>query len=671
MGKTFSTGLLTDGISQDSSNNIGIGGAPSGTNKFEVSGSTKLNGNTAITGSLSVTAGITGSFQGTATTASYVLNAVSASFATTASYAVSASVATNAVTASYVLNAVSASFATSAVTSSFANAFTVAGTLTATTLVVQTITSSVLYSSGSNIFGNSLSNTQVMTGSVGITGSLNVAGTGTFSSSVTASQMMSGGSNKFIKIGNTAGIFTNSTYFTDLVSLDATVLLSRFDGLYTGGIFTYESATADNVGIVSNGAIKMVVNGSPDRGMFISGSGNVGIGTISPTNLITLQKLGSISTTPGIDFRGTLSLGGAYNNLDYNSGRIYAVFDADSYTSARVTIAYPTGAGTFADGLSVKNGNVGIGTTSPSQQFSLGLGSSSTLRTYTTDGQAAMSFYTTTDTNLPRYLDIAAVATGNDGSLGGSNIRFLTQTTSSTPLAIERMRITSGGSVYIGATTASYPTVGYMFGVKATSGTQTYLSIAAPSQTLDSEGLVIGVDASSANIILRDNKYMTFFTNNTEKMRISSAGIITAPYQVSFKAYIYGSNPEVQKSNSITLPYNAEEYDNQGNFSTSTYTFTAPVAGKYLFTVNLNVFGLDDTAYLNFGLYINSSSTRWLYIFSNLPTGNTGDINLSGSDILNLTIGDTVKVRVYTDGSGPFGMSAGLAYNSFSGHLLG
>jgi hypothetical protein len=61
MGKTFSTGLLTDGISQDSSNNIGIGVAPSGTNKFEVSGSTKLNGNTAITGSLSVSGSITGS----------------------------------------------------------------------------------------------------------------------------------------------------------------------------------------------------------------------------------------------------------------------------------------------------------------------------------------------------------------------------------------------------------------------------------------------------------------------------------------------------------------------------------------------------------------------------------------------------------------------------------
>ena len=52
----------------------------------------------------------------------------------------------------------------------------VTGNITAQTLVVQTITSSVLYSSGSNIFGNSLTNTQQFTGSVTVTGSLSVNG---------------------------------------------------------------------------------------------------------------------------------------------------------------------------------------------------------------------------------------------------------------------------------------------------------------------------------------------------------------------------------------------------------------------------------------------------------------------------------------------------------------
>lgn len=44
MGKTFSTGLLTNGLWQDASNNIGIGGSPSGTYKLEVTGTVRGTG---------------------------------------------------------------------------------------------------------------------------------------------------------------------------------------------------------------------------------------------------------------------------------------------------------------------------------------------------------------------------------------------------------------------------------------------------------------------------------------------------------------------------------------------------------------------------------------------------------------------------------------------------
>ena len=60
-------------------------------NEFVAKNGLISQNNTTVSGSLTVTQGITGSFSGsltgTATTASYVLQAVSASFATTASYA--------------------------------------------------------------------------------------------------------------------------------------------------------------------------------------------------------------------------------------------------------------------------------------------------------------------------------------------------------------------------------------------------------------------------------------------------------------------------------------------------------------------------------------------------------------------------------------------------------
>ena len=123
-------------------------------------------GPAVFSGSLTSTAGFTGSFSGTAT---------SASFASTASFVANAQTASfvaNAQSASYVLNAVSSSFATSAVTASYADSLTVAGTLTAQTLVVQTITSSVDFVTGSTRFGSISANTHQFTGSVSVSGSI-------------------------------------------------------------------------------------------------------------------------------------------------------------------------------------------------------------------------------------------------------------------------------------------------------------------------------------------------------------------------------------------------------------------------------------------------------------------------------------------------------------------
>lgn len=151
--------------------------------------------NSTITGSLTVTQGITGSLFGTASYSNTNLSSSYASNSTSASYS------NTSTSASYSNNSTSASFSQTAasVNTLVQNVnvqgnVTVVGTLTAQQYVVSSsvyyVTESFL--SGSHIFGNSLDDTHQFTGSVLITGSLtspNITGSllGTASFATTAS----------------------------------------------------------------------------------------------------------------------------------------------------------------------------------------------------------------------------------------------------------------------------------------------------------------------------------------------------------------------------------------------------------------------------------------------------------------------------------------------------
>jgi hypothetical protein len=154
IGRLFNTGLVTAnyntiigaqiaGLPSTLSNNIILADGQGNIKYRWDATQTNIYGNLAVTGSVIATTGFTGSLFGTA---SWAINALTASSADNL----------------YVRGSLTASAAL------------ITGTITAQTLVVQTVTSSVIYSSGSNRFGNELTNQQTFTGSVSITGSLSV-----------------------------------------------------------------------------------------------------------------------------------------------------------------------------------------------------------------------------------------------------------------------------------------------------------------------------------------------------------------------------------------------------------------------------------------------------------------------------------------------------------------
>jgi hypothetical protein len=441
-----------------------------------ITGSLIVNGDVSITGSISTTAGITGSFSGTATTASYVLQAVSASYATTASFVTTAQTASSvsALNQTLIVSGSTSMTGSLQVTGSVSTT----GTITAQTLVVQTVTSSVIYSSGSNIFGNNLTDTQKFTGSVLVTGSLSVTTTGTeFQVNPTG-----------VKIGNVltdTHTVTGSVYVTgglyiagNNIGVNTTSATSPLSLYYpsTGSEFNYIKMEMPSWGGSSNfkkniiwhdsgqvvGAIGMsfasnqtymdfhsFYNTAATTGslMRIQGNGNVGIGTTSPAYTLDVNGPIRIAGTTA----QALYLYGAATVKPYIVINEFGVRDwkigAGTTSSGKLSITATLGG---TDGITIDgSGNVGIGTSSPSYLLDvngmariLRNGGDEALRISNDNGY--IGFFNTANSTRSGYIQ------GNTTSLQISTslampIQFLTSDA-------EKMRISSAGDVFIGCT---------------------------------------------------------------------------------------------------------------------------------------------------------------------------------------------------------------------------
>ena len=196
------------------------------------------------------------------------------------------------------------------------------GTVTAQRLVVQTVSSSVIYSSGSNIFGDELTDTQQFTGSVTITGSLGVNGPSTFNGRVTATNL-------------TGSLFGTSSWAT--TSSFALSGNGPFSGSFSGSFFgngggltniSASSVVGLNLSLISSGSV--TASTDPAYGFRVnansqfSGSsqitGSLGVtgslsisgslGSIFSANVDTMTFTGSLFQTGSTFLTGTLSVFG-------------------------------------------------------------------------------------------------------------------------------------------------------------------------------------------------------------------------------------------------------------------------------------------------------------------------------------------------------------------------
>jgi hypothetical protein len=238
-----------------------------------------------------------------------------------------------------------ASIATTALTASSADNLLVRNTLTAQTLVVQTITSSVDFVTGSTRFGSLAANTHIFTGSMSISGS---------------SVRISGNQVDYI-LNSTSSTQYSRISFEESGSDKAQLqyINSGFSSGNRAGRLEIANAASGGQGISFISAVSSF--NTPQ--MFISSSGNVGIGTTTPIAPLTIN-------VPAVG--SSISATTSQQAFDYSRFRIKHYTDSNlglsiGYAGANYTYiqaCYNEGS-TAPLLLNPFNGSVGIGTTSP------------------------------------------------------------------------------------------------------------------------------------------------------------------------------------------------------------------------------------------------------------------------------------------------------------------
>jgi hypothetical protein len=203
------------------------------------------------------------------------------------------------------------------------------GTITATTLVVQTITSSISSITGSTNFGSLSSNTHTFTGSINASGSGNFSGSLTVGGFGTSNFSSAGtGYNKVVIRNTTAGVANGAQLSIGTDADPDQLYIQSFATTFTtsgmnvagGAVVNGEgpgglnlAATQASIGFYTNGAA------AANLRMNISSDGTIQqyAGTNQATGgaYNTFGNLYVASTTAqGIDIGGSISIGGKYNN---------------------------------------------------------------------------------------------------------------------------------------------------------------------------------------------------------------------------------------------------------------------------------------------------------------------------------------------------------------------
>jgi len=154
----------------------------------------------------------------------------------------------------------------------------------------------------------------------------------------------------------------------------------------------------------------------------------------------------------------------------------------------------------------------------------------------------------------------------------------------------------------------------------------------------------------------------------TEQFRVNSDGHVTKPNQPSCLVRAGNANHGIGNGINDAVGFNsansATVLHNDGNhWSPSSYTFTAPVTGRYHFSLNLYTVTTGSGSYV--GSALQFSNIGAVYCFAE----NGSDVNCTMSMVVKMAANDTVYPRTY--GHSSYTQTYIGSHSYFSAHLLG
>lgn len=220
------------------------------------------------------------------------------------------------------------------------------------------------------------------------------------------------------------------------------------------------------------------------------------------------------------------------------------------------------------------------------------------------------------------------------------------------------------------STTAAYVDSSGNLGVGTTSPTSKFTVTSGISEIRDGNYFMMRPSGNNWDMRLQaTGNQLNILSGGALSSPIASflhGGYVTKPSNPAF--HMTGTTTGISITADQVLPFNTSIFNIGGYYNTSTYRFTAPVAGTYFFYASYLTYPGNDTSWYTTVFTVNGSAA---YNYGMVRGGLTGQTTRNISSTIYLNAGDYVQVYIALQGGQTAYYYDAGGHGHFFGYLIG